>query len=142
MLYCLSLGSLLTMPKTQLSSREDIATLVAKFYAAARQDELLGPIFNKAISNWPAHLDTITDFWEGNLLFTKAYHGDPLAAHAKMDAANNHTIDSVHFGVWLTLWFKTIDDNFTGHVAEKAKRQARKMSTFLHLHIFKMRPDN
>ena len=127
------------MNTKEISNRKDIALLVTLFYQKVREDSLLGPIFNEAIKDWPTHLDHLTDFWEGNLLFTKAYHGDPLGAHAKVDAANNNTIEPTHFGVWLNLWFETIDANFTGDIARKAKRQARKMSTFLYLHIFQAR---
>jgi hemoglobin len=127
------------MGTQELSSRKDIALLVSLFYQKVREDALIGPIFNAAIQDWPTHLNHLTDFWEGNLLFTKAYHGDPLAAHAKVDAANNYTIEPVHFGIWLNIWFETIDANFTGDIAQKAKRQARKMSTFLYLHIFEAR---
>ncbi len=127
------------MSKSKLDDRESISRLISLFYIRVRKDDLLGPIFNKAIDDWPTHEAHLTDFWEGNLLFTKAFHGDPLAVHAKVDAANNHAIEPLHFGVWLNLWFETIDENFAGDIAQKAKRQARKMSTFLYLHIFKAR---
>ncbi|MEP2935707.1 MAG: group III truncated hemoglobin [Gilvibacter sp.] len=129
------------MSTQQLATREDIALLISLFYKKVRVDPLLGPIFNKAISDWPAHEVHLTNFWEGNLLFTKAFHGDPLKAHAEVDAQNDHSIEPLHFGVWLNLWFETIDTHFTGDIAQKAKRQARKMSTFLYLHIFEARKE-
>lgn len=109
------------------------------FYAKVREDELLGPIFNNAITDWPAHLERLTDFWEGTLKYTKAYYGNPLEVHQKVDAANNHSIEAIHFGIWLNLWVQTIDANFTGPLANKAKMSARKMASHIHIHLFQAR---
>ena len=127
------------MSKPEIKQRKDVRRLVELFYAEIRKDELLGPIFNGVITDWETHEEHITDFWEGNLLWTKSYSGDPLGAHAKVDAHMNHTMDSSHFGHWLNIWFDTVDSNFSGEVAQRAKRQARKMSTFLYLHVFQAR---
>ena len=37
--------------------------LVALFYDRVRADPALGPIFEDAIHDWPAHLETLTAFW-------------------------------------------------------------------------------
>ena len=67
------------------------------------------------------------------------YKGDPLQAHVKVDKDHNHSITELHFGLWLNLWFQTIDELFEGEVAENAKRRARKMGSFLYLKIFEAR---
>ena len=67
------------------------------------------------------------------------YHGDPIKAHVKVDSENNNSISELHFGLWLNLWFQTIDELFEGDYAENAKRRARKMGTFLYLNIFSAR---
>ena len=67
------------------------------------------------------------------------YLGDPLKAHARVDAAFNNSISELHFGLWLNLWFQTIDELFEGDYAQNAKRRARKMGTFLYLKIFEAR---
>ena len=67
------------------------------------------------------------------------YYGNPLEAHVKVDAAHNHSIKNEHFGLWLNLWYQTIDELFEGDYAENAKRRARKMGTFLYLKIFEAR---
>jgi hemoglobin len=36
--------------------------LVDTFYTKIRADELLGPIFNEAIDDWPENLERLTDF--------------------------------------------------------------------------------
>ena len=67
------------------------------------------------------------------------YYGDPLKAHVKVDAIHNNSITELHFGLWLNLWFQTIDELFEGDYAENAKRRARKMGSFLYLKIFEAR---
>lgn len=37
--------------------------LVETFYGKIRDDELLGPIFNQRIADWPAHLARMKGFW-------------------------------------------------------------------------------
>jgi hemoglobin len=73
-------------------------------------------------------------------LFLKTrFYGDPLEAHIKVDKAFNHSINELHFGVWLNLWSQTINELFEGDFAENAKRRARKMGTFIYLKIFEAR---
>jgi len=127
------------MPKTDISSREDVYTLVETFYTKVRKDELLGPIFNSVINNWEEHFERLTDFWETNLFFKKKYKGDPLQKHVDVDKMHGGSINELHFGVWLNLWFQTIEELFEGENANIAKNRARNMGTFIHLRIFKAR---
>ncbi|TAK44329.1 MAG: group III truncated hemoglobin [Saprospiraceae bacterium] len=131
--------------KRQITNREDVAFLVKTFYEKVRKDEHLGPIFNGIIKDWDAHLEKLTDFWEGNLfVFVKTkFTGDPAQAHHRVDVAMNGTIEMEHFGRWINLWIANLDEYFEGERAESAKNQARKMATFLYLKIFeKRRHDN
>jgi len=124
-----------------ISSREDVFLLVTTFYDSVRKEELLGPIFNSIITDWPQHLEHLTDFWETNLFFKKKYHGDPLGKHVAVDKTLGGSINAMHFGVWLNLWYKTVDELFEGHVAQIAKNRARNMGTFIHLKVFEARTD-
>ncbi|MEY8870241.1 MULTISPECIES: group III truncated hemoglobin [Meridianimaribacter] len=131
------------MEKKDINTREDVYLLVSSFYTKVRKDDLLGPIFNTAIKDWDEHLDRLTTFWETSLFMTRKleqkYIGNPMEAHVKVDRDNNHSITELHFGVWLNLWYQTIDELFVGEYADVAKRRARKMGTFLHLKIFEER---
>ena len=122
-----------------IASEEDVALLVRTFYGKVRQDALLGPIFNEIIQDWERHLDHLTIFWSSNLFFSKKYHGDPLQKHVEVDRHFHGTINEMHFGVWLNLWFETIDQLFEGETAHVAKSRARNMGTFIHLKIFEAR---
>ena len=127
-----------------IENREDIRKLVHAFYSKIRENELLGPIFDAHISEsqWPDHLSKLTDFWETNLLGNPVFRGSPVSKHINVDRASNHTIDQVHFGVWLQLWLETIDEYVEGENALKAKMLARKMASGQFWAIWKSRPEN
>lgn len=127
-----------------IKNRKDISKLVHLFYAKIRKNELLGPIFNSHISEeqWPEHLKKLTDFWETNLFGIAKFKGSPSAKHIKVDKNMNHSIEQTHFGVWLRLWYETIDQLFEGEIAIKAKQSARKMSTGQFLTIWNNRHQN
>jgi len=131
------------MNKKDINTRADIFLLVSQFYKKVRADKILGPFFNETIKDWEAHLELLTTFWETSLFMTRKldhkYHGNPLEAHVKVDKQFNYAIDNIHFGIWLNLWYQTIDELFEGDYADNAKRRARKMGTFMYLKIFEAR---
>ena len=40
-----------------------IHRVVHRFYERARDDELLGPVFDRHVDDWPTHLATMVDFY-------------------------------------------------------------------------------
>lgn len=130
------------MEKKDIQNREDVFLLVSEFYKKVRTDIVLGPFFNTVISDWDEHIQRLTTFWESSLFLKTRYTGNPLQAHIKVDKDNNNSITELHFGLWLNLWYQTIDELFVGDYAENAKRRARKMGTFLYLNIFQSRNQN
>ncbi len=127
------------MDKQDISTRSDIELLVFKFYEKVKIEPTLGPIFMRSIKDWPKHLDIISDFWQSQLLFNKRYRGNPAEAHVAVDKKEGNVISPEHFGLWMNLWFETIDELHTGEVADRAKRNARKMNTHLFLKIWEAR---
>ncbi len=128
--------------KKKIESREDVSLLVNTFYSKVRKEPLLGPIFNRIITDWETHLELLTDFWETNLFFKRKYLGNPMHAHIEVDKKLGGTINEIHFGTWINLWHETIDELFEGETATIAKSRARNMGTFIHLNIFNARnPD-
>lgn len=88
------------MPTEQISA-EEISALVDRFYAKVRLDPEIGPIFNAAIDDWPAHLSLLKDFWSTVLLTERRYKGDPLSKHLPL------SLDPPHFSRWLALFEET-----------------------------------
>lgn len=126
------------MEKKDITTREDVYLLVSSFYDKVKKDKVLGPFF-EVIEDWDEHLEKLTDFWQSNLFLKTRYYGNPLEAHIKADNANDNAISELHFGLWLNLWFETIDSLFEGDIAQNAKQRARKMATFMNMSIFQAR---
>lgn len=81
-------------------TEEVIRAVVHGFYDRVRRDELLGPVFERAIvpEKWPAHLARMCDFWSSVLLRTERYDGRPLQPHLGLP------VDDAHFRRWLSLF--------------------------------------
>ena len=126
------------MNKKDITNRDDVFLLVSSFYKKVRNDATLAPFFS-GIEDWDEHLENLTTFWQSNLFLKTRYYGNPLEAHTKVDKEHGHTISEYHFGIWLNLWYETIEELFQGETAENAKRRARKMGTFMYLKIFEAR---
>jgi hemoglobin len=105
--------------RQSITTMNEIKILVDKFYEKVNQDDLLSPVFNKeAKVNWPKHLPKMYQFWGTQLLGTFDYSGRPFPPHAELH------IGKEHFERWIQLFLATVDENFTGEVAELAKTKA------------------
>jgi len=80
-------------------SEDQIARVVASFYACVRDHPGLGPVFAAHVTDWPAHEAKITRFWRNAILHERSYDGNPLAVHR---AAGNVRLGM--FDVWLGLF--------------------------------------
>jgi hemoglobin len=47
----------------RIGGRDGLAKFLNHFYSDVRQHTVIGPIFNKQIQDWPAHLEKIGSFW-------------------------------------------------------------------------------
>lgn len=56
-----------------------VERLVRSFYARARDDAILGPIFAAKIRDWEPHLQKMFAFWSSVALMSGRYHGQPMA---------------------------------------------------------------
>jgi hemoglobin len=121
-----------------IEDRDDVSFLVRSFYAKVRKNNILGPIFNDIVKDWEIHLEHLTDFWEMVLLQSGPGAGkfNPIPVHKEVDDHTQSKISELHFNNWLELWFETLDQHFSGEVAEYAKAHAQKMAYIL---LFKIR---
>ena len=81
-----------------VGGRAALLEFLRLFYADVRQDSLIGPIFDRQIQNWPAHLEKIADFWALQTGGPSDYRGGFGAAHLRLD------LEESHFRRWLMLW--------------------------------------
>ena len=82
-------------------SEDALDRLVRAFYAAAREDPLIGPVIGGAIADWDRHTAIVHDFWSRALLETTRYRGFPFTAHVPLK------LEPRHFDRWLEI-FRTV----------------------------------
>ncbi|MDP5306279.1 group III truncated hemoglobin [Paracoccus spongiarum] len=92
-----------------------IRRVVHRFYADAREDPVIGPVFRTHVPDdqWQAHLDKITAFWSSSLLGTGSYDGRPMPKHLAITELNDD-----HFRRWLALFRHTVTDLCPPNTAE------------------------
>lgn len=110
---------------------EDIARLVPRFYARIRRDEVLGPIFNDAIEDWPHHLAKLEAFWSSVMLTSGRYKGQPMVAHLKH--AGDMTREN--FRRWLRLWAEVTEEELGPHAAAAFQEKAGRIAESLQLGV-------
>ena len=106
-----------------------IDRLVRTFYARARQDPLLGPVFEARITDWEPHLRTIIDFWSGVMLKTGRYQGNPMRLHVALP------IGDEHFARWIQLFTETAEELGGAEAAEAFGARAKLIGESLKLGI-------
>ena len=113
----------------------DLQTLVDAFYAKVRRDAVLGPVFDRAVGDWPEHLEKLGAFWSSVMLTSGRYKGSPMAAHLRQAKA----IQPAMFDRWLELWRETARETLAAPdaaaVIEKAERIAESLKLALYFRI-------
>jgi len=107
-----------------------IMALVNRFYAKARRDPLIGPVFNDAVEDWDEHLEKLCAFWSSVMLTTGRYKGNPMAAHMKLP------IEPHFFERWLALWRETAGEVFAPAPAAAFRDKASRIAESLKLGLF------
>jgi hemoglobin len=104
---------------------EQIAVLVDTFYARVRQDETLGPVFERMVGDaWEPHLEKMRAFWSSLTLASGRYKGNPMMAHLMLTPR----IGTKHFERWLTLWRQTATEVFPEDEAAQFVGKAETMA--------------
>lgn len=83
---------------TRLGGHQGISKLLHHFYADVRQHQVIGPIFNTKIYDWPAHILKITEFWARATGGPSTYSGQMPLQHLSLG------LEAKHFAGWLELW--------------------------------------
>jgi len=80
-----------------------VSNMVERFYAAIRQDELLGHIFAERVTDWPEHLEQMKSFWRSILFNSGEFSGNPMRKHMMIPG-----LTEKHFAHWLELFYSTL----------------------------------
>ena len=111
-----------------------VGRLVRAFYAKARKDPDLGPIFQAAVGDdWDHHLALMTDFWSSVMLMSGRYRGNPMIKHVRQKA-----IRPAHFTRWLALFEETANELFTPDCAAQFAAKAQNIARGLQMGMFYM----
>ena len=120
------------MYMTNLAITEDsLGLLVGEFYNRVRADDMIGPVFNNAVGDWPGHLAKLQAFWSSVMLTSGRYKGQPLPAHIK----HAGQMDRQSFDRWLTIWGATTADLMDEASAAALQAKAEKIAESLSLGI-------
>ncbi|MEF2551057.1 group III truncated hemoglobin [Aurantimonas sp. A2-1-M11] len=117
-------------------SEDELRALVDDFYDHVRADAVLGPVFERAVSDWPAHLERLTAFWSSVMLTSGRYKGNPFAVHHR----HRGEIDLQMFDRWLGLWRETTSRRFSAETAAVFHMKAERIADSLKSGLF-FRPE-
>lgn len=117
-----------------IEGRADIDLLVDTFYAKVREDEVIGPFFNDVAKvNWEEHLPHLKDFWEAGLFHSVGFKGNIIRTHQELNSKS--AMQKEHFEHWVDLFSTTVNDLFSGPMAEAAKQKAWTMSVVIQMKL-------
>lgn len=114
-----------------ISTRKDIKFIITSFYDKLLSETQMLPFFTKFLKGnfLEEHLETITDFWEDVLFDTISYKANLLKKH--IDFHDNLPFEEEHFSIWVSYFFDTINESFSGINAEKMKNRANSIATVM-----------
>lgn len=116
--------------KPDIKSRADIRTLIEQFYDKVKPDPVIGFIFTKVVDmHWEQHIPIIVDFWETILLDNPVYKKNAMEVHYSLN--KKIPLQKIYFETWLTHFNNTVDELFSGPVADLAKTRAQSISAVM-----------
>ena len=110
---------------------QGLAALVDRFYGNVRRDPLIGPVFERAIDDWPEHVDKLQAFWSSVMLTSGRYKGRPLPAHVR----HGDSISPASFERWLALWKQATEEVVPPAAAAALQDRAARIAESLSLGI-------
>jgi hemoglobin len=109
--------------KPDLDCRENIEGFVDRFYQRLLADDQLAPIFvDVAEIDLAVHLPHIKDYWCKLLLGEKGYQRHTMNIHRQLHG--KRPLQKEDFQRWLAFFVATVDEDFAGERAERAKQVA------------------
>jgi hemoglobin len=114
-----------------------IGQLVDQFYAAVRNDDILGPVFETRIEDWEKHLEKLRGFWSSVVLMTGRYKGQPMPVHVAITE-----ISDIHFERWLKLFAETASNICPPDAAALFIDRSRRIAQSLKLGVALNRGDD
>ena len=120
------------MPELSEIDEAGLRRVVDLFYSRVRADPLIGPVFDDAVHDWPAHLALLGDFWSSVMLTSGRYKGQPVPAHRK----HLGRLTPAMFERWLALWAETSSELMAPAAAAALQARAARIAESLQLALF------
>jgi len=105
----------------RLGGKPGISRLVKWFYARARFEAPLEPVFRQHIPLWKEHLERIIEFWCGMTGGPHRYSGG-MGRHFRLG------IGPEHFATWLRIWDENCRDLLQPREAEEMSALAHSLA--------------
>lgn len=115
----------------RLGGEAAIERMLRDFYARAREDELLGKVFNVRVDDWEYHIQKVVVYWRLQTRDKPAYQRTFPSKHAPLGLREKH------FRAWLALFQATAADHFAPEAATAIFDIARKVAANLFQDVVK-----
>ncbi len=120
----------------EIQNQQDLYFLVDEFYKKLLDDNQINYIFTDVVKiKIEEHLPILVTFWSQMILGTGGYTNNLTDIHLKVDKLEHLTPEL--FGIWISHFNKTVDENFIGNNATEIKLQAKNLSIILQIKIAK-----
>ncbi len=115
---------------------EVIGRVVEAFYAKARKDPALGPVFNALVEDWDAHIEKVSAFWRYATRLDRTYDArDFMPAHVR-----HPQIQASLLPQWLLLFRQTAREVCTADVAGILIDIAERMAVSIEISLRRRSP--
>lgn len=123
-----------TLPPRFPITREQIETVVKRFYARVRKNPTIGPVFLESLTDareiWGPHEAKIAGFWANAILHERSYDGNPMMIHSGISALRPEMFD-----VWLDLFTDTLRQTLPEPTAAAWEALARRIGRGLRMGV-------
>lgn len=106
-----------------------LVAIVDVSYARVRAADLIGPLLNDAVGDWPVHLERFAAFWSSVMVTTGRYKGRPVSAHLR----HRDRITPPMFDRWLSLWRQTTAEMSRADIADALHAKVERIAESLRL---------
>lgn len=107
----------------ELCTEAEVAELVTTFYAKVRDDAILGPVFERHVSDWNRHMPKMVAFWSTALCGSKSYRGNPMLLHRALPG-----LTPSMFERWLDLFHEAASALPNRAMAERAGELSQRIA--------------
>jgi hemoglobin len=120
--------------KKDIANRDDLLLLMQEFYKKLLSDDTISYLFTEiAAIDLTHHLPVLVNFWDSILFQSDTYRKNAMQPHMLLHQKSSLT--NHHFETWLRYFKASVDENFEGEMAFRAKERATSIATVMQIKI-------